>query len=69
MQNRNTNSKSSLNKTIVNVVIFICWVVLISIIISSIIIWRQTSNFVYILSGIIGISGISLNIYLLSKEK
>jgi hypothetical protein len=69
MQNRNTNSKSSLNKTIVNVVIFICWVVLISIIISSSIIWRQTSDFVYILLGIIGVAGISLNIYLLSKEK
>lgn len=69
MQNRYTNSKRSLNKTIVNVVIFICWVVLISIIISSIIIWRKTSDFVYILSGIIGVIGISLNIYILSKEK
>lgn len=69
MQNRNTNSKSSLNKTIVNVVVFICWVAVISIIISSSIIWRQTSDFAYILSGIIGAAGISLNIYLLSKEK
>lgn len=69
MKNADTNVKSSLNKTLVNIVIFICWVVLISIIISSIIIWRQTSNFVCILSGIIGVIGISLNIYLLSKEK
>lgn len=69
MQNRNTNSKSSLNKTIVNVMIFICWVALISIVIISSIIWRKTSDFVYILSGIIGVAGISLNIYLLTKEK
>jgi hypothetical protein len=44
-------------------------VVLISIIISSIIIWVKTNDFVYILSGIIGVAGISLNIYLLSREK
>jgi hypothetical protein len=69
MQNRNTNSKSSLNKNIVNVMIFICWIALISIVIISSIIWRQTNDFVYILSGIIGVAGISLNIYLLTKEK
>ena len=69
MLNGDTNSKSSLNKTLVNIVIFICWIVLISIIISSTIIWVKTSNFIYILSGIIGAAGISFNIYLLSKEK
>ena len=69
MFNKNTNNRNSLNNTIVNIVIFILWIVLICTIISSIIIWEKTSNFVYIISGLVGTLGILFNIYLLSKEK
>ncbi|OOM74242.1 hypothetical protein CLOBL_44180 [Clostridium sp. BL-8] len=69
MFNKNTNNKNSLNNTIVNIVIFILWIVLVCTIISSIIIWEKTSNLVCVISGVIGTLGILLNIYLLLKEK
>ena len=69
MTNKNNNNKNSLNNKIGNIVIFISWIVLICAIISYIIIWQKTSNFLYIIVGTISVLGISFNIYLLSKAK
>lgn len=69
MFNKNSNNRKFLNNTIVNIVICILWAALIFTIISSIIIWKKTSDLIYIVSGVIVILGLLFNIYLLSKEK
>lgn len=69
MTSKNTNNKKSLNNTIGSIVIFISWIVLICIIISSLIFWTNTGSFIYIIGGIIGTLGTLFNIYLFSKEK
>jgi lipid-A-disaccharide synthase-like uncharacterized protein len=63
------SNKNSLNNSIINIVVSVLCVVFICIIISSVIIWEETSDLIYILSGVIGALGILFNIYLLSKEK
>ncbi len=62
-------NKNSLNNTIYNILIFISWIVLIFAIISSLIMWQKTNNWMFTISGLIGSLGVLFNIYLLSREK
>ncbi|MDP4144931.1 MAG: hypothetical protein Q8936_10700 [Bacillota bacterium] len=68
MGNKKTN-KSSLNNTIGNIVISILWIILVCIIILCAIMWKKTSDFMIIISGVIGVIGVLFNIYLASKSK
>ncbi|WP_026885673.1 hypothetical protein [Clostridium beijerinckii] len=61
--------KDSLNNIIVNIVISVLCIIFVCMIIGSVIIWKKTSDLIYIISGVIGTLGILFNIYLLSKEK
>lgn len=69
MKDKNTNNKNSLNNNIVNIVTLISLIVMICIIVLSFIIWQKTNNLASIIFGVLGIFGVLLNIYLLSKEK
>lgn len=62
-------NKNSINNTIANIIILISWIILICSIITSLIVWKKTSNLVYVISGIIATVGGLFNIYLLYKEK
>ena len=69
MTNKKTNNKKSLNNTIGNTVIFISWIILICVIIVNFIIWQETNNFVYIITGVLTVLGGLFNIYILSKAR
>ncbi|MBZ0312421.1 hypothetical protein K7185_08040 [Clostridium butyricum] len=62
-------NKNSINNTIANIIILISWIILICSIVTSVIVWKKTSNLVYVISGIIATVGGLFNIYLLYKEK
>lgn len=63
MSNKNINNK------LFNVVITSSYIIIICMIITSVIAWIKTADLIFIISGFISILGISLNIYLYSREK
>ena len=69
MNNKDLNNKGSLNNKIVNIIIFILWIVIICMVIISIIAWKKTDNFILIIAGTISVLGCLFNIHLLSTSK
>jgi arginine exporter protein ArgO len=63
------HKKKSLNATIGTVIICISWLLLVAWCITYLILWLNSKNTVYILSGIIGACGMLFQIYLLRRIK
>lgn len=63
------NKNKSLNNVLVNISIIILIISLIVIIFFSFFAWQKTKSLIYIVIGLMCLSGILFNIYLLSKEK
>lgn len=58
-----------MNAIIGTVVITFLWIIFAALIVSSIIMWQKSNDFIAITSGIFGALGILFNIFLMSREK
>ena len=61
--------KISLNNKLINLSIFIGWIVIIFAVITGFIMWQKTKDLFRIAFITIGILGVLFNIYLLSRAK
>jgi magnesium-transporting ATPase (P-type) len=69
MSNKNPNDKVSLNDKLINIIIFLLFILLICAAIISVIGWIKTKDLFFIIFGFISILGILINIYSYSKAK
>jgi magnesium-transporting ATPase (P-type) len=69
MSNKNPNDKVSLNDKLINIIIFLLFILLICAAIISVIGWIKTNDLFFIIFGFISILGILINIYSYSRAK
>jgi uncharacterized membrane protein len=69
MSNKNPNDKVSLNDKLINIDIFILFILIICVAIISVIAWKKNNDLIFIISGFISILGVLFNIYIFSREK
>jgi len=61
--------KNSLNDTLINIIIFISYIVVIGAIITFVILWQRTNDLWFLLPGVLISIGTVLNIYRYKKLK
>ncbi|WP_143314778.1 hypothetical protein [Clostridium sp. HBUAS56017] len=59
----------NLNNKLINIIVFILFIIVICMGIISVIEWKRTNDLIFIISGLVSILGILFNIYLLSRVK
>jgi membrane protein YdbS with pleckstrin-like domain len=69
MSNKNPTDKVSLNDKLINIVIFLLFILLICVAIISVIGWIKTNDLFFIIFGFISILGVLFNIYIFSRRK
>ncbi|GAA5417310.1 hypothetical protein Pryu01_02373 [Paraliobacillus ryukyuensis] len=58
-----------INNKLINVIIAASYIIIIGMLVTSVIAWEKTADWIFIISGSISILGILFNIYLYSREK
>jgi membrane protein YdbS with pleckstrin-like domain len=69
MSNKKPNDKVSLNDKLINIVVFLLFILLICVVIISVIAWKKKNDLIFIISGSINILGVLFNIYIYSRAK
>lgn len=66
---KNDNNKKSLNDNLITIIIITSWLLIITSLFLSLIVWKKTSDVVLAISGVLCALGLLFNIYLWSRVK